>query len=706
MRNIKHIYLVFALLIVGLNLSAQFSSKQETEIKKKARKVLDEYSDRVNKLGKEVKKIDQTRLNIEDFLSLFVSRKTQVNNDLDPTHLLSKNYEAETYAANIPLWYPSGITIKLSYSDAQVSNVISHGDNVFSIDYIIDKRTTGLYLGKTKNDTTEKLQFRVAFTINAGEYTNFKIAGIRKPTEKSETASNKEIFEIKSAPLTENDKRDIDRETKTVLNDYANYLSLIGDTLEDIEEKISYKNSFKSLFIRDQCDVFNDILPESKKQFVPVRDYIVLYSEAYAADGGTVTFQLDSADLGIIIKKSDSLYYRQTEVNKFFNGNYLGKRKVVIDNRVSLRIVFQRSGRLFKNFKIERIDQVSKIKTETIELPVFTAMQKQKTAKKQPEIKKSKTVDAKQSAEKKSSPSAQLNSSKSKAAIAIGASGNITNLANSTLADVNVKKSGYTWNTTALFGYNVYANYIHPLTHSLSFFAGIGYSRVSTKYSVKNNDFINDSARFYIDNFGTKYIKEIYANFDSTVNINFINLPVGISLKYNLSPKIDLVIKPSININFIASANSEFDGTLEYRAFYKGQTDLFHPNVIWPDLIQTRNDWPEFGVYQKTGPKTSNIKSSLNSLQIVADLSCGIDIKLNTKTSLMLLGNFQYGLSDINKSQELVYDLFGETEQQAKTSNYGQSTGNKEYVDKNHTYTYKPTKLISYGLGVEYVWKF
>ena len=80
--------------------SAQFSTKEQNDIRKKAIKTITDYQEKTNQLGIDVRSIDKTRINIENFIKLFASRKTQVYNDLDPEHKLSEFYDVEIIDCN------------------------------------------------------------------------------------------------------------------------------------------------------------------------------------------------------------------------------------------------------------------------------------------------------------------------------------------------------------------------------------------------------------------------------------------------------------------------------------------------------------------------------------------------------------------------------------------------------------------------------
>src|SRR4030043_1201273 len=122
----------------GLIAQVDFSDKEKSIIYTNAVKVLEDYQTIINQVGEfVVSDIDKARSGAEGFLELFVNRQVLIFNDLDPAHKLSEFYEPDTYSNNIILWYPDGITINLDLANARVSDIMTHGENVYSIDILV-----------------------------------------------------------------------------------------------------------------------------------------------------------------------------------------------------------------------------------------------------------------------------------------------------------------------------------------------------------------------------------------------------------------------------------------------------------------------------------------------------------------------------------------------------------------------------------------
>ena len=138
------------------------------------------YENILNQIGEAtVNNPSQTKGLSDQFLELFVSRQVMLYNDLDPEHGLSPFYESETYINNLLLWYPDGIDINLNLSEARAGDVQSHGNDVYSLDFKVDKKIIGNYMNQKLNQNTENLLFRIAFNVVGNDIRNFRIVGIR-----------------------------------------------------------------------------------------------------------------------------------------------------------------------------------------------------------------------------------------------------------------------------------------------------------------------------------------------------------------------------------------------------------------------------------------------------------------------------------------------------------------------------------------------
>lgn len=663
-------YLICTLLsLLFFTISAQFTSKQHSDIRKKAVKLLITYADNINQLGKDVKDIDKTRINIEELISLFVSRKIQVYNDLDPSHQLSEYYEAETYASNLALWYPAGIQIKMNLDNAQVSNVIKYDEELYSIDFLIDKAINGMFHGTTLNNNTENLLFRIVFMYSNGDFQKFRIAGIRKAAEKAVITKTDQVFELKSAQLTTEEKREIDRETFTLLKDYSNYLSMIGDTIENIEDKILYKESFRSLFTSNQSPVYNDVSPDNKKNlYVPVSDYINLYSEAYASDGGTVLFDLDSADLGYVMRDRERnyLFNRIVKVNKSFTGNYLGKRKVSYQERIAIKIFFGYYNNVFKNFRIDRIDITAK-KAETIEQITFTPIRKPPS-------------------EVTTEPTPSVPPRKNKFMINAVTAIGLVKISEGNLSKLTISNFNNLWQLKPGLSYSFSGQYTFLLSSSFGLHTGIGYSLINTTYSLnsfigKKSVFLDPSSYYDINN--TIFYRRISANYDSSITVNLFSIPVGLSYYFKVTKNIQAYIKSSINTILVSKANAITEGFIKYYGYFPSEKDS----------IFRYKDWPEYGFFNDTAiSRKSSIKPYLNNISFSSNTTIGLAFSLSSVTSIALSGNLIYSLTSLVKDQKNYLKF------------YRQSENNLSHITVPNI-QYKPVRILDYGVSIEFIIK-
>ena len=80
--------------------------------------------------------------------------------------------------------------------------------------------------------------------------------------------------EVNSEDFNAEDMAKIQSELKTLLKDYTNFLSLLGDPQEQAEDKEFYKTSFLKLFQNNDTRVYNDISPEPQTSLISVTDYL------------------------------------------------------------------------------------------------------------------------------------------------------------------------------------------------------------------------------------------------------------------------------------------------------------------------------------------------------------------------------------------------------------------------------------------------
>ena len=461
-------------------------------------------------------------------------------------------------------------------------------------------------------------------------------------------------------------------------------MSLIGDTIEDIEEKIMYKESFRSLFVNDQSPIYKDILPDNKKSpYIPVSDYINLYSDAYASTGGIVAFQLDSTDLGFIVRDMEK-DYRFTcivQVNKSFKGNYLGKRKISFQIRLALKITFDYANTVFKNFRIVCIDLNMPKKTEVNEPLTFTDLQKHKAAPKKAEPAAPKTA-------KETQPPAEA--LKIHLMLDAGAMMGMGRIGDGNIDQLTMGNASHVWQTKPNLSYTAFLQYTYMVSQRLGLSLGIGYSSISTKFSLNSTsyaDSIFSDTRNDNDINGEKFYRQLKADYYSTVSIKFINIPISVLYNFNISKKLKAFIKPGVNIRLVRKATSVTNGYIKNTGYYPSHKRLLFQNIYWPELTG-------FGFFDDTVKnKTYDIKPLLSSIVFSLNTSAGVSLDLSRHTSLALSGYFQYKLNDLVKNQSDYKDVFARTATDPLTI-------------QNHVFKHQPTKIFIYGMAIEFILKF
>ena len=88
-------------------------------------------------------------------------------------------YELETYVANMLLWYPDGLKISFDYNSIKAGNIIEHGNDIYTVDLMVNKTNNGNYLNRQTNNVSKELLYRIAFLQKGSAYESFKIAGVR-----------------------------------------------------------------------------------------------------------------------------------------------------------------------------------------------------------------------------------------------------------------------------------------------------------------------------------------------------------------------------------------------------------------------------------------------------------------------------------------------------------------------------------------------
>lgn len=292
--------ILLAILLITPKLSAadEFSDKEKAVIYTHSLNILQEYLRLINEMGEyAVSNTEAAQSSLESFLELFVNRQVLIYNDLDPAHKLSPFYEAETYVTNLMLWYPDGMRISMDFENAKVGNIIQHDADIYSLDILLTKNINGNYLNRTQNQNTEDLLFRVAFNKKMGGFGGYKIVGIRNTDAANVPDFNKNIDEVNAEDFDENDQHKIEEGMRAIMNDYVNYIALLGNPEEFEEDKVFYRESFRSLFENENVKLYNDLTPDPENTIISIEEYINILKEDYPQGIKNVSIPVDSATI-------------------------------------------------------------------------------------------------------------------------------------------------------------------------------------------------------------------------------------------------------------------------------------------------------------------------------------------------------------------------------------------------------------------------
>ena len=624
---------LFALLVIQVPLlkAIEFSAKEKAIIYTNTINVLNNYQTIINQMGNYVvNDIEKAKSSSEGFLELFVNRQVLIYNDLDPAHKLSEFYEAETYSSDIILWYPDGITISLDLANAKVSDIMTHEENVFSIDIMVKKSINGNYLNQTINKNVEELTFRVAFGLENKTLANFKIVGIRNAASNFVIDYSKALKEVNSEDFNAEDMGKIQTELKTVLKDYANFLSLIGDPQEQPEDKEFYKTSFLKLFQNNDTRIYNDITPVPQTSLISVTDYLSSFISDYPNGIKNLSINDDSAKFGKVMKAGESSYYTYVDANKFFSGSYKGKDVFRKMFPLIFKISFSATGKTFSAFTISSID-ISSVN--------FYEAGSGTEAEKKPEI-VIKPVTRKG------------------LGVSLIASVGQTQINAPDITSLTVASSLHSWKVSPLFGYLTALGVSYYFTDNMAVRSGIEFNKFSEKFSLKGN-FQNSTLLQDLN--GASYKKMIEANYDSILSINYLTLPFLMNYTSGKPGKLGFYAEGGIKISIPMSATFSNSGYYKTSGFYPGN----------PASTDTLN-LPDLGFYSRENINNTD-KIKMKGVNLAIYGSAGVNIPLGYYSTINIGPEIIIGISDIFSNTKKYVDIFGKTypHQATKVKSFG-----------------------------------
>ena len=629
----KRLLLFLLLIFIQLPFlkAVDFSVKEKSIIYTNAIKVLENYQTIINQMGLYVvNNVEKAKSSSESFLELFVNRQVLIYNDLDPAHKLSEFYEAETYSSNIILWYPDGLSIQLDLGNAKVSDIMTHEENVYSIDIMVKKSINGNYLNKTLNKNNEELLFRIAFGLENKSLTNFKIVGIRSSSSNFVINDSQALKEVNSEDLNAEDMAKIQSELKSLLKDYANFLSLIGDPQEQKEDKEFYKTSFLKLFQGNDIKVFNDINPEPQTSLISVKDYLSGFIADYPNGIKNLSINYDSAKFHKVMKAPEGNYYTYVDADKFFSGSFKGKDVFRKMFPLVFKISFNASGKTFTGFIINSVD-ISSVK--------FNQTTTGNTTEKKPEI------------------IIKPVSRKGFGMSLIGSFGQ-TQINSKDISTLTIAKDQHSWNVSPLYGYITALGASYYFTDNIAVRSGLEFNTYSSKF-VLSGTFTDNALSTDIND--SKYYKIVDANLDSLVNINYVTVPILFNYTSGKPGKFGFYGEAGVKISIPVTASHTNTGSYNFYGYYPS-----HPTVTQYVNLS------ELGFYDKENINETS-KIPMKGFNLAFYGSAGINIPLGYYSSLSIGPEVMIGLSDIFSDKKTYTDIFGRsyTHQPTKIRNFG-----------------------------------
>ncbi|MBK7626948.1 MAG: hypothetical protein IPJ16_07060 [Bacteroidales bacterium] len=617
MKRYLLLFISLIYLIPGAG-AIEFSTKEKAVIYTNSIKLLTDYQRVINQIGESVvTDVEKAGSESESLLELFVNRQVLVYNDLDPAHKLSEFYEAETYSNNLVLWYPDGISISLDLINARVSEIISHQENVYSIDILVKKSISGNYLNQTINKNTEELTFRIAFNLENKSPEKFRIVGIRRSDSNAVIDYSKVLKEVSGETFNPEDLVKVHNAVRTMIQDYANFLSLIGDPQESAEDKSFYKESFMKLFPETETRVYNDIMPEAETKLIPVTDYLTAYITDYPNGIKNLSVNADSAKFGRIMKSEDGNYFVYTDVSKFFSGSYKGKDIFREMFPLIFKIVFSAADNTFSGFRITGIDISSSVN--------FYESTSGNASISKPEI---------------------VIKPVSRKGLSVSLSGSFgqTSINDKNIEAMSVEKNFHTWNVSPAYGFLSGIGVQYNFTDNIYARSGLELNKFSEKFNLTGT-FTDKVASTDLN--GDSYFRIVEADYDSVVNINLFTLPLLAGYTSGKPGEFGFYAEGGFKISIPQKAIYRDSG---YYQFYASPYSLF----IEPKDALTV---PELGFFSRENIDITGT-TKYKGLYLSLYASAGANIPLGYYSNITVGPEMNIGLSDLLRQEESYKDIF------------------------------------------------
>jgi len=623
----KLFLLISFTIIASVVFATEFTDKQKAIIYNEAIKTLTTFQDLNNQLADAVVDLDETNKISQKIIEQFVNRKSLVYNDLDPQKRMSEFFELETYMTNLILWYPDGMKMTLDFKNIKAGNIMSHENDIYTVDLMTTKANNGNYLNRQQNELKTELLYRLAFFKQGNAFMNFKIAGVRSTTSKGGNNSNSILAEVKSVAFSEKDMLLIKDQSKSLINDYINFLNLLADPNETTEDKGYYRISFMSLFKDSTLKLANDIEPKPEEQWISVADYQQKFVLSYPDGVKNLGVNLDSAEYGKVIPEGNEKFYINGYIDKYFSGKYQSKIVYRDNSRYDFKISFERDENTFKNFKLASIDKFgvnlyeSDNADENEELPSLSIEPISRTGF----LYGLEFVFGK--AQYK-----DLNLTKNE----------VLNWAVENKSNYAIKLQG-SWYYNGYIGINGALGYSHS---SIQTSLNGTYQNTTLSYDKKNN---------------TPHIKIIDASIDSSLYFNYLDIPITLILHSDPSPeKWSVFAEIGLNTGILLKSNYQITGQYQTSGYY----EQYIP------AMQYIND-TAWGFINRPQINTKQ-KNPVKSINISLVTAIGISYPLDYFTTVFMGMQYNKGLNNISISDTYT-DYLGNilSDEKRKLSNFG-----------------------------------
>jgi len=626
---IQRTILTFCLsLIIGHAFSIDFNEKQKAVIYNEAIKILKNYQLYSNQMADAVVNIDELNKISQKLIDQFVSRKAIIYNDLDPLHKLSEVYELETYVANVLLWYPDGMKIYLDFDNLKAGNIISHGNDIYTVDIMTSKHIDGNYLNKQENKNTEELLYRIAFFQKNGIFESYKIAGVRSSKAKTQADDSKLLAEVKSVTFSEKDMLLIKDQTRALLNDYINFLNLLTDPKESTEDKGYYRISFLGLFKDSTMSVANDIEPDPQKRWIKVTDYQQNITSSYPDGIRNLGINIDSAEYGKVVSEGNEKFYINGYIDKFFSGKYMSKTVFRDNSKYDFKVSFDRDENTFKNFRLSSIDKFG------------VNLYNQAATNSQQEL-----------------PQMPITSLKRNGLyVGLSLGGGITAFNDENLASNSI----LTWTEKGKVALNIEGTATWYINSKFGLKTGIGYSKYSANTSLsgyfRNSEYSTD-----LNN--ELYLKNVSAAYDSLLSFSYISVPLTLVYHSNPNPeKLGVYAEIGLIASFNINSSYHTTGDIATSGYYEQKP------------VQIVSD-PDYGFINRQNIDTKG-KSNASVLSLDLRASIGLSYPISCFTTAFIGPEIIWGITNYSKAKDYT-DAFGITTPSKKVgiSKYGVKFG-------------------------------